>query len=355
LKEMASVDERFCNASVDFDPETLAPSYRLRLGAAGASSATAVAARMGMPARVLARANALLDREDRQIDRMLQELGASRAALESEQRRVAALRAESEGIRDEYRRKLEKLQERRDELFVRMRGDLDRAFRQAHSQVADVIRELQRGGTARDAARAREQLQKLQAETRAADAGLELRGEDGPAAASVDWRRARAGDRVGLPGGAIGVLVSLPDRRGRAAVRVGDATLLVESERVTACRAGSAPRGRAGSGRRRPEEGSRPAGDTLAAGGTLRCDLRGLRADEAIDRIASALDRALVDDRTAVEFVHGVGTGALRRVVREQLAASPHVSQIRTGDADRGDGVTLAWLGAADATRRRPA
>jgi DNA mismatch repair protein MutS2 len=55
LKEMASVDERFCNASVDFDPETLAPSYRLRLGAAGTSSATSVAARMGMPSRVQTR------------------------------------------------------------------------------------------------------------------------------------------------------------------------------------------------------------------------------------------------------------------------------------------------------------
>ena len=88
---------------------------RLRLFGAqvGASpAATTVAARMGMPNRVIERANALLDREDRQLDRMLTELSASRSALEQEQREVGRLRAESEATRDEYRAKLERLQQR---------------------------------------------------------------------------------------------------------------------------------------------------------------------------------------------------------------------------------------------------
>ncbi len=346
LKEMACVDERFCNASVDFDPETLAPSYRLRLGAAGASSATSVAARMGMPSHVLERANALLDREDRRLDRMLSELGASRAAIEREQRQVAELRAESEDIRDEYRRKLEQIHERRDKLFLRMRGDLDRAFKQAHSQVAGVIRDLQRSGGAQDAAEARANLLKLEAEARQAEAGMGLRSE-APSGAPVDWQRARAGDRVAMPGGASGLLVSLPDRQGRVRVRVGSATLVVGSERVTAFEGGRdsgnadpgprAQRSRAG--------GTKQLADGLVAGGTLHCDLRGLRVEEASDRIAGALDRALCDERSAVEFIHGAGTGALRRLVREQLAASPHVSAVRSGDPNGGDGVTLADLG----------
>ena len=82
LKEMAEVTPGFANASFEFDPETLAPTYRLRVGHPGASSALAVAARMGLHPGVLARANQLLDREDRRLDRMLSELAASRAALE---------------------------------------------------------------------------------------------------------------------------------------------------------------------------------------------------------------------------------------------------------------------------------
>ena len=106
LKEMAEVDSRFTNASVEIDAVTFAPTYRVRIGAPGASSATTVAARMGMPQGVLDRSAALLDREDRQLDRMLAELGATRATLESEQVAARSLRLESETIRDEYRAKL---------------------------------------------------------------------------------------------------------------------------------------------------------------------------------------------------------------------------------------------------------
>src|SRR5262249_20698291 len=156
------------NASVELDPETLAPTYRLRMGLPGASSATAVAARMGMPQAVIARANEILDREDRRLDRMLAGLAASRAAPEggprgaarhgAQQREAARLRAESLAVRSEYRERVERLRARRDELYHAMRGELDQAFRTAHEEVAAVIRELQRGGTARDAARARERL-----------------------------------------------------------------------------------------------------------------------------------------------------------------------------------------------------
>jgi DNA mismatch repair protein MutS2 len=345
LKEMASVDARFCNASVDFDPESLAPTYRLHMGTPGASSATAVAARMGMPSVVLERANALLDREDRRLDRMLSELGASRAALEAEQREVTAARAESETIRDEYRNKLERLQERRDKLFLSMRKDLDTAFREAHAEVASVIRNLQRGGSAQQAARARKQLQQLEADTRSAEAEQGLHAPVAAALHSFDWQHAQAGDPVGLPGGGRGTLEALPDRRGRVRVRTGSATLVVPAETVS--RAPDTPQPAPRGGQVRVEKASSLEGrPEVAGGGTLHCDLRGLRVDEARDRISEALDRALANERAAVEFIHGVGTGALRRTVREELAASPFVTDFRSGDPDHGgDAVTTAIVG----------
>jgi DNA mismatch repair protein MutS2 len=346
LKEMAAVDPRFCNASVDFDPETLAPTYRLHLGTPGASSATAVAARMGMPSKVLDRANALLSREDRRLDQILSELSSSRATLETEQREAKAARAESEGLRNEYREKLERLQERRDALFLSMREDLDRAFKEAHAEVAGVIRDLQRGGSARDAAAARARLQALEEEARRAEqeVGLERRGKG---ARTLDWRSARAGDTVGIPGGGAGVLQSLPDRQGRVRVRVGAATLVVPADRVTAATGGEIAK--PATPRVRVDRAEHPASEaTIQLGGTLHCDLRGLRAEEARERVAEALDRALADDRAAVEFVHGVGTGALRRVVRETLAESPWVTDVAGGDPDHGgEGVTTAFLGRA--------
>ena len=338
LKEMAAVDPRFCNASVGFDPETLAPTYRLHLGEPGPSSATAVAARMGMPPVVLERANALQSREDRRLDRMLSELAASRAALEAEQREVEAARLASENVRDEYRAKLERLQERRDKLFVSMREDLDAAFKEAHGEVASVIRDLQRQGTAQDAARARSKLEDLQHKAREAETLAGVHHAEGPRPDAVDWRHAKPGDPIGIPGGGTGVLSSLPDPKGRVRVKTGSATIVVLSDRLTAI---SKPAAKPEHDRVHFE--ATAGAETHRGGGTLHCDLRGLRVEEAREKVVEALDRALADDRAAVEFIHGIGTGALRQTVREELAASTYVTDVRSGDPNHGgDGVTTA-------------
>jgi len=338
LKEMAAVDPRFCNASVEFDLETLAPTYRLHLGTPGASSATSVAARMGMPPAVLERAHALQGREDRRLDRMLSELAASRAALEAEQREVKATRLASESVRDEYRAKLERLQERRDKLFVSMREDLDAAFKDAHGQVASVIRDLQRRGTAQDAAHARSKLEDLQQKAQEAETRAGVHQEEAPRRDTVDWRHAKPGDPVGIPGGGTGVLSSLPDQKGRVRVKSGSATIVVLSDKLT-----SVARPALEPERDRVRFEAAAGAEARGGGGTLHCDLRGLRAEEARDKVTDALDRALTDDRAAVEFIHGIGTGALRQIVREELAASTCVTGIQSGDPDHGgDGVTTA-------------
>ena len=349
LKEMAEVDARFANASVEFDPETLAPTYRLRLGAAGSSSALAVAARMGMPSAVLERAGALLEREDRRLDRMLAELGASRAALERERAEAGRLRAEGEAARDEYRVKLERLQERRDRLFGELRADLDRSFKDAHAQVAAVIRSLQQGTSAQGAAHARERLLALEQRAKEAAAEAASGGPDASEARSepeasevqrVDWSRVRPGDRVTLRGGRPATVLALPDRRGRARVQVGTARMEIPAEQIGAAAAdarASAPR--AAPTRVRFELASRePAA-------SARLDLRGLRVDEALARVERALDDAATSGAARVAIIHGLGTGALRGAVREHLARSPYV--IRAEDAESGeggDGVTIAVL-----------
>jgi DNA mismatch repair protein MutS2 len=330
LKEMAEVDARFENACVDFDPETLAPTYRLRFGMAGASSARAVASRMGMPARVLERANGLLAREDRRLDQMLAELAASRAALERERREALLLRVESEAARDDYRGKLERLQQRRDQLFAAMRSELDAAFENAHAEVAGVIRELQRGGTARAAAQAREQLIVL--EKRAAQAQRSPAPE--PPAAPSDWRHARPGAAVDVAGVGAGTLLALPDAKGRVRVQVGNARLELPAERIQVRAA--APLRRAALVRVDPlPEQATPA----------RVDVRGLRVDEAMALVEKALDDAARAGVGCLEIVHGLGTGALMSGLRGRLRELPHVKRVEAGGPQTGGpGITLAFL-----------
>jgi DNA mismatch repair protein MutS2 len=362
LKEMAAVDPRFANASVEFDPETLAPTYRLRFGPPGSSSATAVAARMGLRGEVIDRANQLLEREDRQLDRMLADLAASRAALEREQREASRVRVEGEAARAEYRAKLEALQARRDQLYRSMRAealqarrdqlyrsmraDLETTFRDAHAQIAGVIRELQRQGSAQEAARARAQILTLAEETRRAEEETGLGAADDEPLDPIDWRFAKPGDPVRVLGGGSGALLALPDRRGRCKVQIGAARVLVPVQRVGAAEAPSRTRPQTPSARHiSVEPQPSPPGASAGSDDPGRCDLRGLRVDEALDRLLYALDRAASAGQHRLLIVHGLGSGALRDAVRRHLAESPYATRFAPGAPEEGgDGVSIAEL-----------
>jgi len=347
LKEMAGVDERFLNASFEFDPETLAPTYRMRVGVAGVSSAMAVAARMGVDPSVLERANTLLDREDRRLDRLLTELSASRVALETEQREARRLSVESEATRAEYRGKLEQLQARRDTLYRGMRQDLDRAFKDAHAQVAAVIRDLQHAGSARDAAHARERLQALAEHAQQAATSAGVTPPDAETLDPLDWRHARPGDEVRVRGGGRGVLVALPDRHGRAVVQVGSARLQLPAAQLGSLAAASGASPLTARVREKRDQLPAPPAreDAVLHAIGFRLDLRGLRVEEAVSRLDEALDHAAARGESALVVIHGLGTGALRDTIRRHLAASPYVQRFAAAaQEDGGDGVTLVRL-----------
>jgi DNA mismatch repair protein MutS2 len=344
LKEMAEIEERFENASVEFDPKTLAPTYRVRIGSPGASSATTVAARMGMPQRVLDRAAGLLNREDRRLDQMLAELGASRALLESEQLAAEALRAESEQTREEYRTKLARLQERRDKLFGDMRRELDDSFRDAHSEVARIIAELQRQPSSRRAATARSRLEELRDHTAQTQTDRGITPDPSPAEATtrpIDWPRARVGDSVRAPGGGAGTLLSLPDRKGRVMVQIAGAKLTIGRDQLGSAdpktQKANAP------GRSTPSEPTQQPTPPSRIGGIVEADLRGLRVDEALDRLDLALDLAAAEGRDEIRVIHGIGTGALRSAVREHLPHSHYV--VECVEATREEGGAGATRG----------
>ncbi|MFK7896951.1 MAG: endonuclease MutS2 [Myxococcota bacterium] len=349
LKEMAEVDARFKNASVEIDPITFAPTYRVRIGAPGSSSATTVAARMGVPESVLERAAALLDREDRRLDQMLSELGATRASLESEKAEAISLRVESERTRDEYAAKLARLNERRDKLFGELRGELEDSFKGAHSEVARIIAELQRSPSSRRAAAAREQLKSLRKETNEKQAESGLTPDPVPTEPEVepiDWTRAAIGDAVRAPGGGTGTLLSLPDPKGRVRVQVSGAKLTVSKSQLASPgkgdAGGNAQKGGSRAERRRQDASTLPP---ARIGGLVETDLRGLRVDEAIQKLESDLDVAAAQGRDEIRIIHGIGTGAVKRAVRDLLPHSPLVIDFRDSAREEGGaGATHAVL-----------
>ena len=341
LKEMAGSDEHFVNASAEFDPDTLRPTYRIQVGAPGSSGATWVAERMGLPAPVLERAHQLLDHEDRKLEALTRSLSELRQELEVERREARGVREQGEAARALYEARLEKLRVAREEALSAMKSELEGAFQHAREELAGVMRTVQASGAAdgKAANRAYRRIESIEQRT----AAVEEQHAAAPAPREIiDWKSLQAGARLELEGvSGEATLLEPPNRRGRVVVRVGDARTELPARRVlrvlTAAEAPPAP----------PRAVSHLAVDREPEPeqATPQCDLRGLRVDEALDRAERHLQRVLGHGVERVRFIHGHGTGALRSAIRAWLRDLPDVSRVEPGgDHEGGNGVTIAVL-----------
>ncbi len=329
LKELADIDPRFANACVELDADTLAPTYRLRMGAAGASSALELAQRVGLPEPLRQRARDLLHETDNRIEQLLLELSTRRAGLEKEQREQARLRREAEALRSEYEQKRNTLVKRREKLFQKMKSELEARFKKSHEEVAAVIRKLQRGGDAKAATQARSELEEI---SRAAP---QVPVVEEPAAIPVDWENICVGDAVCLPGGERAELCSMPDRRGRVTVRAGTARVVMEAAKLQGAQGTTAAKPKP------PRAASTHDSDTR----TQEIDLRGMRVEEAVDAVSKALDEAMSTGCARLRIIHGLGTGALRTATRKYLHSSPYVDRYEPApSSEGGTGATIVRL-----------
>ncbi len=314
------------------------PTYRVHVGVPGSSGATWVAERMGLEPRVVERARALLDGEDRRLEALTRSLSELRQELEAERHLTREVRERTEAARGAYEARLAQLRSARERALEAMKGELDLAFESARRELASVMRAVQKGARpdGRVANRARQKLQAIETRTRE----VEERHPPEPAAGSeVDWNELAPGARLLLDGIAgEAVLVETPDRRGRVVVRVGDARTELPAERVLRVlpAAKSAPRPAT-----RVEVDRAPAPEAQ----TPECDLRGMRVEEALDRAEAQLHKLLGTGVERVRFIHGHGTGALRGAIRSWLRDLPEVAKAEPGgDHEGGNGVTIATL-----------
>ena len=346
LKALALGDDRFVNASVGFDLSTMTPTFRLSLGAPGSSSALAVARRYGMPKTVVERAERFLSREDHDFEAVVARLHDERAALELARAAAEQREGEARAARDRLELEIEAAKSRERRALGEEGRELMERLRRARDDLRDA--QLRLRGTKVEPASVRE-----------AERAIErVCGEvamGGPLERLVTPVAEPPGQPVRLSGLRRGSRVWVSRLRAEAEVvevsgdqvkvAAGALKLTVPaSELWTAVEAEPAP----------PRSGSRPPGAARLAPpleeSPLKtrdntCDLRGLRADDAVAMALTYLDRALGDGQRAVYLLHGHGTGALREAIRKELASSPCVARFKPGPPDRGgEGVTVVWL-----------
>jgi len=344
------------NASVEFDLETLSPTYRLTIGLPGGSQAFAIAERLGLPEAIVADARGRLSENQRAFEATLASIRRQEGEIAEavERARVAEGRAaEALRIADEDRRRARR---ERDESVKAARDEAERLVEGLRDDVAGVRRRLEREtvtAPAIDAALARAE----QTLARIPEPGVEPPARPEPIVPHT-WQlgeRARSrnggwegriaaiekgGTRATLDAGGMRVSVGVEDLEpalGNASADAGGG--------LSGGPGRTAMIGRGSPGR--PDPGSGISSLQLARARTVASslDLRGARVDEALEALGRYLDDASLAGLEQVLIIHGLGTGALRDAVRAQAARHPLVKSFRAGErGEGGDGATIVRL-----------
>lgn len=352
LKALALADPRFANASMGFDLPSMTPTFRLALGVPGSSSALAVARKFGLPGTVIERAQTFLSREDRDFEAVVRKLNDERAALELA--RAAASRREEEAAQLSARLEgeLRAARDRETQKLTKEAEQLLTAVRRAREELREVQSRLRSKkldvGQAKEAERLLDRVAGQVAlggplePLLARDRGVP---EAAPLASSSELRKGQKVHVARLRTDAE-VIEVLQDGTVRVQAGPMKLTLKASELRVVSNPArGEEPR-RKGA----PSAGDMKSADPVGLEVAVQtsdntCDLRGLRADDAVSLAISFLDRALNDGLRVCFLIHGHGTGSLREAIRKEVQASPYVRFFRPGSQNEGgDGVTLVWL-----------
>ena len=340
LKVYAMTTKGVENASCEFDVETLAPTYRLLIGVPGKSNAFAISRRLGLPQEIIDKAAARIDAENIRFEDVLTQLDRQRQQMEKEKDEARRLRREMEESAKtarEYREKLEKEKAKAVEkaqaearaIIQEARDTADRVFaelnemRRRQEKEADWLEQNQRRSD-------------LRRQLNEAEDALGSREE---LPTPPPTRPAKAGDTVELVKMGTRASVISVNKDGSLQLQAGILKITAKQEEVRVVEDADGGKKQAVQIAQRAEHKLR------ALGASPEVDLRGMMTDEALLVLDRFLDSAVMGRLDTVTVIHGKGTGAVRKAVRDHLKRSKYVKSFRPGRFGEGeDGVTVVEL-----------
>ena len=342
LKVFALETPGVVNASCEFDVESLRPTYKLSVGVPGKSNAFLIGEKLGLPPRVIQRAETHLASDDKRLDDVLAQLDDLKLELKESQ-------AQAEAAREQAAHALEKAKEKCDALIRQGETELEAArvkARQMAQQVqaeafalTDELRRLQKDdkqSAAQRAARARE-IARKDAES--------LYGKTdvvhNAVREFVPLKEVRLGQEVVIAEyDQLATVTGLPDRNGMVEVRAGILKTKVPLAGL------KAPDKLQKSGPAKPRTQPRSATvQKVERTASMEINLLGMTVEEALMEADQFIDHAVMTGLTVVYLIHGKGTGALRKAIHQHLRGHKNVKSFRLGRYGEGeDGVTVVEL-----------
>jgi DNA mismatch repair protein MutS2 len=329
LKVLAGMVAGVVNGSMEFDQQNLRPTFVFQSGIPGSSYAVEIARKLGMSRQITERAWELLDQKERDLTRLIAELNHKSSRLSEELKEASAQRVSCGSLAKIYQDKLDIMQKQEKEIRRERLRESKEMMKSAREELDRLIE------SAREAKGNRESLREKRRELtqRMAQTQQEI-DKVSPPAEEHQQAQGLPGEKVMVRGiEARGEVLEMADSQGRVRVRIGNATMLTDLEKLVKI---SEPG--------RQQKSAQFKTDYAPAPG-LELDIRGMTFDEAEPEIEKYLDDAANIGLNSVSIIHGKGTGALRKKVQEYLDRNPRIESHRLGNWNEGSsGVTVVTL-----------
>ncbi|MGH2442675.1 MAG: endonuclease MutS2, partial [Chloroflexota bacterium] len=328
LKAFAHEVEGVENGSVEFDVQTLSPTYRLTIGLPGRSQALAIAKRLGMNQRVLSLARQHVSTGAVRIEKLLSQIQAERIEIGQLYQRARDVHADSRKLRDRVQTELSTIGRQREDILAGARDEAAGLVRHLRASLRQIESQARGGASQREHRDLRNQVD--QAQSAAARALGTLPSTTPVSAPVLDPIRPGASVKVGVLGQQ-GSVLSV--NGGEAEVQVGQFTMRVPVDDLEPLS--------------RKQQEPEPAINfqTTREAPPIELDIRGWRAGDAARELDQYLHDNALHGQTTVRIIHGKGTGALRKAIRQQLESHALVESFQAEESRQGgEGVTVIKL-----------
>ncbi len=322
------------NASVEFDVETLRPTYRLSIGVPGKSNAFEISRKLGLSEELIDAAKTLLSGDSIRFEDVIANAEYHRQVAEKERLLAEEAAKETVRLRDEAEKLRKDMDSRRENTLRKSKEDARRILEDARREADALISDLKRMKKEREApdAQINAVRRQMDASIDALSEGLRQEVDTGTAPQTV-----KPGDQVTvLTLNTVATVLAPPDDKGEVQLQAGVMKFKAHLSQL-----------RLKQDQPKAKQKTSVSAKTGVMSNTIRmeCDVRGMNLEEALLSVGQYLDQAVMAGLGEVSIIHGKGTGILRSGIQQDLRRNPHVKSFRRGVYGEGeDGVTVVQL-----------
>lgn len=338
LKIYALTTEGVRNASVEFDVDTLSPTYRLLIGVPGKSNAFEISKRLGLQDYIINYAKTLVSKESVEFEDVLQAIDRDRKIIEENRFEAEKLKYEVEKLKEELSREKEKTKETKEKIILKAKEEARNILRAAKEESDNIIEELRQISQDIEKERSKKiyqsqeklRLKLNEVENSISDDILNVKSNEPP-------KNLKIGDTVEvLSLNQKGTVLELPDEDGNVVVQVGIMKVNVHISTLKRAESDELDKGKVS---------TKNIIRTKSANVKKEIDLRGKTLDEALLDLDKYIDDVYLAGIKEAYIIHGKGTGVLRSGINSYLKGHKHIKSSRMGKYNEGgDGVTVIEL-----------